>query len=182
MTDISYTIVRSSRKTIAIQILPSGEVLVRCPKRLPKRDIEAFVQSRRSWIEGHLEKLSGQPQLPPFTAQELQLLAEQARQAISERLAYFAPQVGVTFGRVTIRSQHTRWGSCSAKGNLNFNCLLMLCPGEVLDYVVVHELCHRKQLNHSAAFWAEVAQVMPDYRVPRAWLKEHGPGLIARLP
>ena len=182
MTDISYTIVRSSRKTIAIQILPSGEVLVRCPKRLPKRDIEAFVRSRRSWIEGHLAKLSGQPQLPPFTVQELQLLTEQARQAISERLAYFAPQVGVTFGRITIRSQHTRWGSCSAKGNLNFNCLLMLCPGEVLDYVVVHELCHRKQLNHSAAFWAEVAQVMPDYRVCRSWLKEHGPGLIARLP
>lgn len=182
MTDILYTIVRSSRKTIAIQILPSGEVLVRCPKRLPKRDIEAFVQSRRSWIEVHLEKLSGQPQLPSFTAQELQLLAEQARQVISERLAHFAPQVGVTFGRVTIRSQHTRWGSCSVKGNLNFNCLLMLCPPEVLDYVVVHELCHRKQLNHSPAFWTEVERVMPDYRVHRAWLKEQGGKCIARLP
>lgn len=87
---------------------------------------------------------------------------------------YFARQVGVDYGRITIRNQKTRWGSCSSKGNLNFNCLLMLAPAEILDYVVVHELCHRKEMNHSKAFWAEVEKVLPDYRESVKWLKEKG--------
>jgi predicted metal-dependent hydrolase len=90
--------------------------------------------------------------------------------------------MGISYGRITVRSQHTRWGSCSAKGNLNFNCLLMLVPQEVLDYVVVHELCHRKELNHSARFWAQVERILPDYRIHRKWLKDHGSALIGRLP
>ena len=93
----------------------------------------------------------------------------------------FAPLVGVTYGRITIRSQHTLWGSCSSKGNLNFNCLLMLTPPEVLDYVVVHELCHRKEMNHSARFRAEVEHVLPDYEIQRKWLRENGTALIFRL-
>ena len=89
--------------------------------------------------------------------------------------------MGVTYGRITIRSQHTLWGSCSSKGNLNFNCLLMLTPPEVLDYVVVHELCHRKEMNHSARFWAEVEHVLSDYEIRRKWLRENGTALISRL-
>ena len=89
--------------------------------------------------------------------------------------------MGVSYGRITIRCQKTRWGSCSAKGNLNFNCLLMLAPPEVADYVVVHELCHRKHMNHGAAFWSEVARILPDYARHRAWLKENGSRLLARL-
>ena len=73
-----------------------------------------------------------------------------------------------------LTSAKTRWGSCSSKGNLNFNCLLMLAPAEILDYVVVHELCHRKEMNHSKAFWAEVEKVLPDYRESVKWLKEKG--------
>ena len=82
--------------------------------------------------------------------------------------------MGVDYGRITIRNQKTRWGSCSAKGNLNFNCLLMLMPTEVIDYVVVHELCHLKEMNHSNAFWREVKQVLPDYRKQVKWLKDEG--------
>jgi len=88
----------------------------------------------------------------------------------------------VSYGSITVRSQKTRWGSCSSRGNLNFNCLLMLTSPEVLDYVVLHELCHRKELNHSARFWAQVERVMPDYRLRRKWLKDHGSALIGRLP
>jgi predicted metal-dependent hydrolase len=89
--------------------------------------------------------------------------------------------VGVTYGRITIRNQRSRWGSCSGKGNLNFNCLLMLTPSHVIDYVVVHELCHRLEMNHSPAFWAQVERVLPDYRKSREWLREHEKELIGRL-
>ena len=182
MSGIPYRLIRSSRKTLAIQITPAGEVIVRCPRRFPEREAERFVESRRDWIEKHLEKISQRPSLPLLTPEELKALGKQAAQVIPQRAAYYAPRVGVCYGRITIRSQHTRWGSCSAKGNLNFNCLLMLCPPEVLDYVVVHELCHRIELNHSTRFWAEVARVMPDYLRHRKWLKENGSALIGRLP
>ena len=95
---------------------------------------------------------------------------------------FYAPLVGVSYGRITIRSQRGRWGSCSGAGNLNFNCLLMLTPPQVREYVVVHELCHRKQMNHSSQFWAEVERILPDYRQRRQWLKDQGGALIARLP
>ena len=182
MTEIPYQLIRSARKTISIQITPAGEVIVRCPKRMSVREAETFVQSKRSWLEKHLTKMAAKPQLPPFTPEELRALAKQAARIIPGRVGYFASIVGVTYGRITIRSQRTRWGSCSAKGNLNFNCLLALCPPEVLDYVVVHELCHRKELNHSARFWAEVEKVCPDYRQHKQWLKENGGTLIGRLP
>ena len=98
------------------------------------------------------------------------------------RAAFFAPLVGVRYGRVSIRSQHSRWGSCSSLGNLNFNCLLLLAPEEVLDYVVVHELCHRLEMNHSPRFWAQVERVLPDYAAARTWLRQNGESLLARLP
>ena len=104
-----------------------------------------------------------------------------AKQCFPGLVARYAPVVDVDYGTVTIRAQRTRWGSCSAQGNLNFNCLLMLTPDHVMEYVVVHELCHRKEMNHSARFWAEVERVLPDYRESRRWLKEHGGGLICRL-
>ena len=179
---IPYRLVRSSRKTLAIQITPAGKVILRCPNRCPKKDAEAFLESKGDWIEAHLQKLAGQPALQPLSPEEVQALRRQAAEDLPRRVARLAPLVGVTCGRVTIRSQRTRWGSCSARGNLNFNCLLSLCPEAVRDYVVVHELCHRIELNHSPRFWAEVARIMPDYALHRNWLKENGGSLIARLP
>ena len=179
---IPYQIIRSNRKTISIQIVPPGQVVVRCPNRMKNEDVRAFVQSKRRWIETHLQKFSSSPALPPLTPEQVKKLAAQALRVIPERVAYFAPKVGVTYGNITIRSQRTRWGSCSSKGNLNFNCLLMLAPAEVVDYVVVHELCHRKELNHSARFWAEVERILPDYKIRQKWLKDNGSSLIGRLP
>ena len=88
---------------------------------------------------------------------------------------------GISYGRITIRNQKSRWGSCSEKGNLNFNCLLMLTPPDVIDYVVVHELCHRIHMDHSAAFWAEVQKVLPDYKKAKKWLKDNGSSIIGRM-
>ncbi len=176
---MEYTLIRSARKTISIQLSPAGEVVVRAPNRMPKRDIEGFLEEKRSWIEGHLAKLPERK--PRLTEAELQTLARHAKEVLPEIAARYAPLVGVDYGRITIRAQRTRWGSCSAQGNLNFNCLLMLTPDDVMEYVVVHELCHRKEMNHSSRFWAEVERVLPDYRRSRRWLKENGGALICRL-
>lgn len=180
--NIFYDVIRSSRKTLSLEITPGGKVLVRCPRRMPQREIARFLEEKRPWLERHLEALSRRPQLPVLTPAELRSLAEQAARVLPERTAHFAQILNVTYGRITIRSQRTRWGSCSAAGNLNYNCLLILTPPEVQDYVVVHELCHRKELNHSARFWALVESVLPDYRTRRQWLKDNGGALIAQLP
>ena len=179
---MEYRILRSSRKTLSLQITPEGEVLVRCPNRMPKWQVQQFVDSKAEWINAHLQKIAARPAVPKLTQQELKTLAKQAAEDMPKRAARFAPLVGVTYGRITIRAQRTRWGSCSGKGNLNFNCLLMLAPEEVRDYVVVHELCHRKQMNHSQKFWAEVEQILPNYRLPKKWLKDKGNFLMAQLP
>ena len=180
--EIPYTLVRSSRKTISIMIKPTGEVEVRCPRRCSKREINTFVASKEAWIRKHLETIAARPEVLVLSTGERKALAEKAAEVLPEKVSRFAQQLGVSYGRITIRSQRTRWGSCSAKGNLNFNCLLMLCPEEVQDYVVIHELCHRKEMNHSTAFWAEVERHCPDYRIHRKWLKDNGTSLIARLP
>ena len=175
---IPYRLIRSDRKSIGIQITADG-VVVRAPKRLSAAEIDRFVQSKRSWIEGHLSKIPA-PQ-PKFTQEEIEALARKALAVIPDRVRHFAPIVGVTYGRITIRTQRSRWGSCSGKGPLNFNCLLMLTPDHVIDYVVVHELCHRLEMNHSARVWAQVERVLPDYRKSLQWLKAHERELIGRL-
>ena len=178
-----YEVIRSNRKTIAVQIRGDVRIIVRAPLRMAAKDIQHFVDSKAAWIEKHLAIIQQrqQPVASAFSLEQLHQLADAAKQDIPQRVARFAA-LGVTYGRITIRAQKSRWGSCSGKGNLNFNCLLMLCPEDVRDYVVVHELCHRKELNHSPRFWAEVEKVLPGYRMQRKWLKENGGGLIRRLP
>lgn len=178
-------IIRSGRKSIALEIRPDLQIVVRSPYWVTDEEIQQFLSDKSQWLEKHLkiarerkeERERRQP-LQRITNEELQSLAERAHAVIPERVAYFAQVVGVSYGRITIRCQKTRWGSCSSRGNLNFNCLLMKTPPEVVDYIVVHELCHRKQMNHSKKFWAEVEKVLPDYREARKWLKENGNEII----
>ena len=129
-----------------------------------------------------LTELKNRPSVIPFTTEELSVLKMQAQSELIPHIRLRAAQMGVTCGRITIRSQKSRWGSCSGKGNLNFNCLLMLAPPEVRDYVIVHELCLLRHMNHSPAFWKEVETLLPDYRNHQKWLKESGESLIRRLP
>lgn len=183
MNKIPYVdqVIRSKRKTIAIQITPDGQVLVRCPQKMWNREIARFVSSKADWIEWHLNRIKEAPPVVCFSEEELREMVRQAKEVIPEQVAFFAKILGVSYGRVSIRCQKGRWGSCSSKGNLNFNCLLMLVPPEIRDYVIVHELCHRKEMNHSPLFWAEVGRIMPDYPLRRKWLREQGQRLIARI-
>lgn len=178
-------VIRSRRKTVALQVLGLNDVVVRAPMRMSNREIEEFVQQNMDWIQKNLKKVAEnqkeEEEIVPMTEAEVRELAEQATQLIPERVKYFAPLVGVTYGRITIRNQKSRWGSCSAKGNLNFNVGLLLAPPEVLDYVVVHELCHRKEMNHSPKFWAEVSKLIPDYKQHEKWLKDNGRAIIKKI-
>jgi len=178
-------IVRSYRKTIGLEVKEDGRVLVRAPVGFPMADIRRFVSDHEDWIQKHLELVRKRAQQPVprdrLTMDEIRALAEKAKKVIPERVEHYAPLVGVTYGRITIRNQKSRWGSCSAKGNLNFNCLLMLTPPDVIDSVVVHELCHRKEMNHSKRFYAEVLRVYPEYRKCEKWLKENGGKLMRRM-
>jgi len=184
-SNLQLNIIYSSRKSIAIELKPDS-ILVRAPRGMSRRDINVFLNEKRSWIEKHLAKMKEREatldELPLFTMDEIHELADKAMVVIPEKVKKYAPIVGVTYGRITIRNQRSRWGSCSDKGNLNFNCLLMLFPDEVINYVVVHELCHRKHMNHSAQFYAEVQRVFPEYRRCQKWLKENGGRYIRRIP
>ena len=181
---MEYTLIRSDRKTLQLQVTPEG-IVVRAPKKMPQKEIEAFVNAHAGWIEKHAARVEeAQRSMPPaekLTAEELRKLADEALKVIPARVAHYAPLIGVTYGRITIRNQRSKWGSCSAKGNLNFNCLLMLAPPEVLDSVVVHELCHRKYMDHSKDFYAEVLRVFPEYRKWDRWLKEEGHLILSRM-
>ncbi len=178
-------IIKSKRKSIAIQLKEPGVITVRAPYRMNKADIMAFVESKMDWIEKHMAELELRQReaekVKPLSELELDELFESAKWTIPSRVRYYAPIVGVDYGRITIRRQKSRWGSCSSKGNLNFNLALMRAPIEVLDYVVIHELCHRLEMNHSARFWAEVKRVMPDYEIQEKWLKEHGDAIMAEV-
>ena len=182
---ISIKVIRSKRKTMALQIDRSGNVLLRVPFYVGEDEIRRFVTGKRAWILKHLNELknsvSGDEDGVRLTESEMRLLMVRAKRVIPQRAAHYAPIVGVTYGRITIRRQKSRWESCSSGGNLNFNCLLMLVPPKVLDYVVVHELCHRKEMNHSPKFWAVVEEVLPDYKKRRKWLRENGSVIIRRM-
>ena len=183
LSDPATRLIRARRKTLSIRITQEGNLEIRAPLGMPKREIEAFLKEKAQWIETHRAKVLAeyaQGQEAPLGEEEILTLAEQMRQRLPEKLNRHAASMGVTFGRVTIRCQQTRWGSCSSRGNLNFNCLLMLAPEEVLDYVVVHELAHRKQMNHSALFWQEVERECPDYKKSLRWLKDRGGALLSR--
>ena len=185
ITNLPINILRSKRKTISIELKEEG-LLVRAPKRMSNREIQAFILSKKDWIEKHQKIIEERRELlkqyPPYTEEELKDLAKKAKEVIPAKVKHYAEIVGVSYGRITIRCQKTRWGSCSSKGNLNFNCLLMLLPDEIIDSVVVHELCHRKHMNHSPKFYAEVESVFPEYKRCRKWLKENGSIYLSRLP
>ena len=184
MTQIE--VIRSRRRSLSLEVRADGRVLLRAPLRCGEAAMKRFVEENRSWIERKLREAqtrrSALPAEPPLSEESLRALQRRGKQVFAERAAHFAPLVGVDYGRIQVRRQRSKWGSCSSAGNLNFNCLLLLAPPEVLDYVVVHELCHRLEMNHSPRFWAQVKRVLPAYEDARRYLRENGAVLMARIP
>ena len=162
---MDYTLIRSRRKTLAIEVTREAQVVVRAPLRCPQRQIDAFVESRRAWLEAALmrqkERLAAHP---PLTEAEIADLRRRAKAHIPPRVAYWAGVMGLAPATVKITSARTRFGSCSSKDTLCFSLYLMQYPPEAIDAVVVHELCHMRHRDHSDAFYAEVARWLPDYR------------------
>lgn len=183
---ISYDLVRSARRSIAIQISCDGHVTVRAPRRCDGAAIERFLREKQEWILRKQKELQEKTSMvqdelekqPKLTKEDYRRYQELAVETLARKAALYADRMQVTYGNITIRDQKTRWGSCSARGNLNFNWRLILAPEEVLDYVVIHELAHRREMNHSERFWREVEQYCPDYRDRKKWLREHGTMLM----
>ena len=178
---ITYEIIKSSRKTIAVEVRQDGSVLVRAPRNCPQSRIDTFLKEKQTWVlakvEEQKEKEADSMKIQPLSEAEQRLYRDKAREIFEQKVSYYAQMMGVSYGRIAIRDQKTRWGSCSGEGNLNFNWRLIFAPAGVLDYVVVHELAHRKEMNHSPRFWRVVEDTMPEYRKYQKWLKENGRGL-----
>ena len=178
---ITYEIIKSSRKTIAVEVRQDGSVLVRAPRNCPQSRIDTFLKEKQAWVlakvEEQKEKEADSMKIQPLSEAEQRLYRDKAREIFEQKVSYYAQMMGVSYGRIAIREQKTRWGSCSGEGNLNFNWRLIFAPAGVLDYVVVHELAHRKEMNHSPRFWRVVEDTMPEYRKYQKWLKENGRGL-----
>lgn len=174
-------IIRSKRKTLALQVTGNSDVIVRAPQQITRREAELFVQKNAEWIKRtrremelrceRQKEMAEEYRIPDYTSLT-PMEKNKIRRHIMERLKLYAPQMGVKFARVTVRDQKTRWGSCSSKGNLNFNYRLHYLPQELMDYVVVHELAHRIHMNHSREFWEVVAAFDADYKEHRKRLHE----------
>lgn len=172
---MEYSLYRRVRlRRITLSVNSKGKVRVTAPKLVPKSIIEKFVRSKHEWIEGVLQKMKAVQQ-SHFSGPKFSYHGNKARakKIITERVKYFAGLHGFSFKRISIKNTSSRWGSCSTKENLNFNYKLIFLSEALLDYVVVHELCHLREHNHSRKFWAEVGAILPDYRVRERELKKY---------
>ncbi len=172
---IPYALRRSARaRRMRLAVRRDGSVMLTMPARSTLSFAESFVYRQRQWLLEKLAFFRGLPPLDPiarFGRREYLQNREAARALVSSKLTEFAPRFGVSYGRVSIRNQKTCWGSCSRKGNLNFNYKLLFLPVDLQDYVIVHELAHVRELSHSPRFWALVGSVVPDYAARRRELR-----------
>lgn len=176
---------RTKRKSAAIKITADMQIVVFVSLYVSDNEIERMVISKSKWIDEHMLKVQStideRSKLEKITFEQVKELADQAVEYIPKRVKYYAEKENFVYNKITIKNLVSRWGSCSTKGNLNFNCLLMLTPDYVMDYIVVHELCHLREMNHSEKFWAEVEKIIPDYQRAELWLKQNGGNLISRM-
>ncbi len=183
--DVNYIIQKSRRRSISIQVSDDKKIFVKVPFGTSLSAAQKFVTEKKEWIIKQPEKVEKQIALAdsmgPLTDKDIKQIKKRAKVIIPERVEYFSRLSGIAYNRISIRLQKSRWASCSVDGNLNFNCLLVLMPMEVLDSVVVHELCHRRHMNHSKEFYDEVIEIYPDYIKWNKWLKLNGGAYFKRI-
>lgn len=177
--EIEVEIIRSKRRSMAIQIRTDGSVVARAPMHASDRAVKRFVSAHARWIADNRQemferrkKLADNPYDIPAWESLSAADKKIAKQKIMEHVDYYANRMEIDYGSISMRNQKSRWGSCSSKGNLNFNYRLAYLPEELLDYVVVHELAHRRHMDHSAAFWDEVEAYYPAYKECRQMLND----------
>ena len=169
---MDYEIIYSKRKTLCLQIKRDGRVIIRCPYRTSKERIESFYNSHLEWVQRKVEATKNRMvPINELSDTDIEDLKSKAWEYIPSRVDYFASIMGVTPANVSINRAKTRFGSCNSKKRLNFSCNVMRYPIEAIDYVIVHELAHIKELNHSKRFWAIVESVLPDYKERQKILK-----------
>jgi hypothetical protein len=209
-------IIRSRRRTIALEVTPAATVIVRAPLRAPAEYIEEIIRQKSLWILRKMDEMKRRPLSPCHEYAEGELFLflgrsyplqivenvsmtiersdrlyvsstlipdiriqlkhwyiEEARKEIKARCMWFSLKTGHVPATIRITDARQRWGSCTNKGGLNFSWRLIQAPPEIVDYVVVHELVHISQPDHSKKFWAKVRKIMPDYEQSRNWLKDH---------
>lgn len=183
--ELTYIIQKSRRRSISVSVIEDNKVLVKAPYFTPEHTIKDFLISKKDWLTKQIEKQNNEKEkaisLGLISEDELKKIKKTAKKVIPEKVEYWSNKIGVTYGRISIRLQTSRWGSCAQNGNLNFNCLLVIMPEEILDSVIVHELCHRKYMNHSKDFYSEIDRVFTDYKKCNKWLKEHGGIYMKRI-
>lgn len=168
----AYTVVRSRRRTLALEITRDGRVVVRAPLCAGEADIRRFVDSHQRWVETHLRRrLAELAAHPEPTEAQAALWRQQAKELLPPLVERWAEVMGVTPAGITITGARTRYGSCSGKNRLSFSLYLMGCPWEAVEYVVVHELAHIRHHDHSPAFYEEVARYLPDWKRRRELLR-----------
>ena len=170
---MDYEIIRSRRKTLALEITREGRLRVRAPLRTPDAAIQAFVQAHEDWARKHVAKAKARyaASPPPQSREDIAALKERACAVLPGKTARYGAILGLQPSAIRITEARHRYGSCSSRKVLAFSCFLMLCPEEAIDYVVVHELCHLRHMDHSPAFYELLASVLPDHRERRALLR-----------
>ncbi|HSK68854.1 MAG TPA: M48 family metallopeptidase [Candidatus Limnocylindria bacterium] len=173
-TRYSYSIIRSARRTLCLEIRPGGVLTVRAPRRASAEEISSFVRSKEPWIERNIGQVKAAP--PRATPEEEARLRRLARERLPALVARYSAVMGVSPRQVRVTGAQKRLGSCSSAGNVCFSYRLMGYPHSVVEYIVVHELAHLREMNHSPAFYRVVERVLPDWRARRALIKQGPPG------
>lgn len=170
-----YRLIRSDRRSISASVATDGTLLVRIPKYMTNREAKRFLTDNEVRITALITRENNRrAALPVYRDEEIPLLTEKALAVLPQKLEYYAQKMGVRPAKCTITAAKKRFGSCNSKGNICFSCFLMLFPDEAIDYVIVHELAHLTELNHSHRFYEIIEKTLPDYKAREALLKGLG--------
>lgn len=176
--DYNCKVIRSGRKTLSLQVERSGTIIIRAPFSLSNRKIEKFLIEKSKWLKKKVNEVSEQNKKAENFSRLIKiekdaLYKQKARKFLIERVEYYSNRYKFKYKKIRLSSARYRWGSCSAKNNLNFNWKIIFAPKNVIDYLVVHELVHTKHKNHQKVFWKSVEAIYPEFRESRKWLKKN---------